>query len=86
VSIVVSRRNDGQPTSEILVQAANAVHDFMVAINNCATDFSTVHMFRVFICSSLYIASLAQNKGVFGYPKLKFSPCHIECLNLRSGY
>jgi hypothetical protein len=57
------------------VQAANAVHDFMVAINNCATDFSTVHMFRVFICSSLYIASLAQNKGVFGYPKLKFRVC-----------
>jgi hypothetical protein len=24
--------------------------------------------------------------GVFGYPKLKFSPCYIECLNLRSGY
>jgi hypothetical protein len=25
-------------------------------------------------------------KGVFGYPKLNFSPYHIECLNLRSGY
>jgi hypothetical protein len=25
-------------------------------------------------------------KGVFGYTPLKFSPCPIECLNLRSGY
>jgi hypothetical protein len=24
--------------------------------------------------------------GVFGYTPLKFSPCPIECLNLRSGY
>jgi hypothetical protein len=23
---------------------------------------------------------------VFGYTPLKFSPCSIECLNLRSGY
>jgi hypothetical protein len=26
------------------------------------------------------------NLGVFGLPLLKFSPYHIECLNLRSGY
>jgi hypothetical protein len=24
--------------------------------------------------------------GVFGYTPLKFSPCLIECLNLRFGY
>jgi hypothetical protein len=27
-----------------------------------------------------------QFEGVFGYPKLNFSPYHIKCLNLRSGY
>jgi hypothetical protein len=32
------------------------------------------------------IRQLLATKEVFGYPKLKFSPYHIECLNLRSGY
>jgi hypothetical protein len=30
--------------------------------------------------------SMVMIEGVFGLPLLKFSPYHIECLNLRSGY
>jgi hypothetical protein len=37
------------------------------------------HILRI-LCVSISI------KGVFGLPLLKFSPYHIECLNLRSGY